>query len=146
TYMMVKTDNAMLYSQLIEGQYPNYEDVIPKEAGEKVIIDSSVLAAAVRRVAFLTTEERHVVRLKFQKGSVVVSAETPEVGEGEIGLDTEYTGKDVELGINPDFLLDALKALGDVKVKFAFKDGNTAVTLKVGRDYVYVLMPIRLSE
>jgi DNA polymerase-3 subunit beta len=146
TYMMVKTDNAMLYSQLIEGQYPNYADVIPKEAGEKITIDSSVLAAAVRRVAFLTTEERHVVRLKFQKGSVVVSAETPEVGEGEIGLDAEYTGKDVELGINPDFLLDALKALGDVKVKLAFKDGNTAVTLKVGRDYVYVLMPIRLSE
>lgn len=145
THMVAKTDNATLYSQLIEGQYPNYEEAIPKEDNEKLEIEADVLAGAVRRAAFLTTEEKRVVRLKLQKNRVTVCAETPDVGEGEVGLDVSYGGKEMEIGLNPDFLLDALKVIGKQSVKLSFKDPSTAATLRLGKDYLYVLMPIRLS-
>lgn len=146
TCMIAKTENATVYSQLIEGQYPNYEEAIPKEDGERLEVDAEELAGAVRRAAFLTTEERHVVKIKLQKNSLSVSAQTPDIGEGEVGISVNYSGKEMEIGLNPDFLLDGLKAIGKGTVKIGVKDANTAATLRTGRDYLYVLMPIRLSE
>ncbi|MFQ5862727.1 MAG: DNA polymerase III subunit beta [Candidatus Brocadiales bacterium] len=146
THMVAKTENATLCSQLIEGQYPNYREAIPKEDGERLELNAEELATAVRRAAFLTTEERHLVRVKLQKDRVSVCAETPDVGEGEIGIEASYDGREMEVGFNPDFLLDALKAVGKDPVKLMFKDPNTAATLRVGQDYLYVIMPVRLSE
>lgn len=146
THMIAKTEKAVLYSQLIEGQYPNYEEAIPKEDGEKLELDAEILSGAVRRAAFLTTEERHIIRIKLRKSKVMVSAETPEIGEAEISIDADYNGAEMEVGLNPDFLLDALKAVGKGTVKFAFKDPNTAAIMRTGKDYLYVLMPVRLSE
>ncbi|MFQ5956646.1 MAG: DNA polymerase III subunit beta [Candidatus Brocadiales bacterium] len=146
THMLAKTENATLCSQLIEGQYPNYEEAIPKEGGTRLELNTEEFAAAVRRAAFLTTEERHVIKVKLQKNRVTVRAETPDIGEGEIGIETNYSGSEMEVGFNPDFLLDALKAIGKDPVGITFKDPNTAVSLRVGQDYLYVIMPIRLSE
>lgn len=146
THMVAKTEGVTLCSQLIEGQYPNYEEAIPKEDGEKLELDVEILGGAIRRAALLTTEERHVIRMRFQRGKVVVSAETPDIGKGEIEIEAAYEGKEMEIGLNPDFLLDALKAVGKGPVKFAFKDPNTAATMRAGKDYLYILMPIRLSE
>lgn len=146
THMMVKTSRATLCSQLIEGQYPNYEEAVPKDCDKRLEMDAELLASALRRATFLTTEERHVVRLKLTSNRLTVSSETPEVGEGQIELEVNYSGGDLEIGFNPDFLLDALKALGRQPVKMEFKEPNTAAVLKAGQDYLYVVMPIRLTE
>lgn len=146
THLVARGERGEVCCQLIEGQYPNYEEAIPKEEGERVEIDAEELASAISRAAFLTTEERHVIRIRLCRNKMAICAETPEVGEGEIGLEVGYRGKEMELGFNPDFLLDALKAIGKEKVRVAFKDPSTAVTLRAGRDYLYVVMPVRLSE
>lgn len=146
THMVVKTEKVTLYSQLIEGQYPNYEEAIPKEDGEKLEVDTEILSGAVRRAAFLTTEERHVIRFKLRKGKVIVSAETPDIGNAEIEIGVDYGGVEMEVGLNPDFLLDGLKAVGKGPVRFMFKDPNTAAMMRAGKEYLYILMPIRLAE
>lgn len=146
THMVAKTEKVTLCSQLIEGQYPNYEEAIPKEDGEKLEVDTEILGSAVRRVAFLTTEERHVIRFRLRKDKVVISAETPDVGNAEVELGVDYKGTEMEVGLNPDFLLDGLKAIGKGPVRFMFKDPNAAATMRAGKEYLYVLMPIRLAE
>lgn len=145
-HILVKTNRALLCSQLLEGQYPDYTSAIPTENEKKLEIVPETLASAIRRVAFLTTEERHVIRIGLKKDTLLVRTETPEVGEGSIELPVDYKGGELEIGFNPDFLLDGLKGIGKEPVKMEFKDPNAATVLKVGQDYLYVVMPIRLTE
>ncbi|MDO8136603.1 MAG: DNA polymerase III subunit beta [Candidatus Brocadiales bacterium] len=145
-HMLVKTSKALLCSQLLEGQYPDYTSAIPAENDKRLEIAPEVLAAAIRRVAFITTEERHVIRIGLKKDTLLVRTETPEVGEGSIELPVDYKGSELEIGFNPDFLLDGLKGIGKEPVKMEFKDPNSAAVLKGGQDYLYVAMPIRLTE
>ncbi len=105
THMLAKTEDAMLYSQLIEGQYPNYEEAIPAEAGEKLELDAELFASAVRRAAFLTTEEKHVVKIRLQKNKMTVCAQTPDIGEGEIGIDVNYQGREMS---NPNMYMPTI--------------------------------------
>lgn len=146
SHMMVKTSKALLCSQLLEGQYPDYTSAIPTENDKKLEIAPEGLAAAIRRVAFLTTEERHVIRIGLKEDTLLVKTETPEVGEGSIEIPVDYKGGELEMGFNPDFLLDGLRAAGKEVVRMEFKDPKVAAVLKGGQDYLYVVMPIRLTE
>ncbi len=146
THFLARSSRATLCAQLIEGQYPNYKEAIPKDNDKKVEVGAEVLAAALRRAAVLTTEERRLVKLGLQKGRVTIEAETPEVGEAKVDIDVDYKGEGLELGFNPDFLLDALKAIGKGTVQMEFKEPTTAAVMKSGPDFIYVVMPIRLAE
>ena len=146
THLLAKSGKATLCSQLIEGQYPNYEEAVPKDNDKKVEADAEGLAAAIRRATILTTAERHLIKLKLQKGMIVVEAETPEVGEAMVDVEVKYSGEDLEIGFNPDFLLDALKAIEKGTVQLEFKGPATAAIMKRSHDFLYVVMPIRLAE
>jgi DNA polymerase III beta subunit len=145
THFLAKSGGATLCTQLIEGQYPNYEEAIPRDNDKKVEVDTEQLASALRRATVLTTEERHLVKLKLQKGKMVVEAETPEVGEAVVDVPVDYAGEELEIGFNPDFLVDALKAIGKSNILLEFKGPTTAAVMKK-QDCLYVVMPIRLAE
>lgn len=146
THLLAKGTKATLCTQLIEGQYPSYQEAIPTDNDKRIEIDAEVLASAVRRASILTTEERRLIRLKLQKGSISIETETPDVGEARVEVEVDYVGEDFELGLNPDFLLDALKAVGRGTVRMEFKGPTTAAVMKSGQDFLYVVMPIRLME
>lgn len=139
---------AVLTSNLVEGAFPPYEDVIPKDQDKKVTFDRDVLSSAVRRAALLTNEESRGVRMKFNAGEkqVELSSRAPEMGEAEVNIDVaSYEGTDIEIGFNPSFITDALKVIAEPEVIMELKAGNKPGLIKSGTDFVYVVMPVNLQ-
>lgn len=139
---------AVLATNLVEGAFPPYEDVIPKDQDIKVGFDRDVLASAVRRAALLTNEESRGVRMSFNgtEKQLRLSSRSPEMGEAkvDVGL-SSYNGSDIEIGFNPQFLTDALKIIPDAEVIIELKAANKPGLFRSGNDFVYVVMPVNLS-
>jgi DNA polymerase-3 subunit beta len=139
---------AVLTSNLVEGAFPPYEDVIPKDQDKRVTFDRDVLSSAVRRAALLTNEESRGVRMKFNANDkqVELSSRAPEMGEAEVNIDvSSYEGTDIEIGFNPSFITDALKVIAEPEVIMELKAGNKPGLIKSGTDFVYVVMPVNLQ-
>lgn len=139
---------AVLISNLVEGSFPPYEDVIPRDQDKKVVFDRDVLASAVRRAALLTNEESRGVRLSFSKAGkqLELSSRAPEMGESEIKIDiSSYEGDDIAIGFNPSFITDALKVIAEPEVIMELKAPNKPGLIKSGTDFVYVVMPVNLT-
>lgn len=139
---------TVLASNLVEGTFPPYEDVIPKDQDKRAKFDVGMLSSAVRRAAILTNEESHGVRLNFTGGGkpVKMTSRTPEMGESEIDVDVEsYEGGEIEIGFNPIFLSDALKVVPEQHVLLELKSGNRPGVIRSGNDFLYVVMPVSLQ-
>src|SRR4029077_7067120 len=103
--------SATLTSNLVEGQFPPFEDVIPKDTDKKMTAATADFLSAIRRAALLTTEESKGVRLQFNKKGLVLTSRSPESGEATVNFPCKYEGADVEIGFNPQFLVDALRVV-----------------------------------
>lgn len=139
---------ALLVSNLVEGSFPPYEDVIPKDQDKKVSFDRDVLGLAVRRAALLTNEESRGVRLAFRgkDKQLELSSRAPEMGEAQVKCDlASYDGDDIEIGFNPQFITDALKVMEDPSVILELKASNKPGLIKSGSDFLYVVMPVNLQ-
>jgi DNA polymerase III subunit beta len=139
---------AVLASNLVEGTFPPYEDVIPKDQDKRVVFDRDVLTSAVRRAALLTNEESRGVRMAF-KGTdrhVQLSSRAPEMGEAEVQVEIrKYEGDDLEIGFNPNFLTDALRVIPEPEIILELKSPQKPGLLKAGGDFIYVIMPVNLQ-
>ncbi len=138
-------DDSLLVSRLIEGKYPSYRQVIPEKTTEKILLNREELLQAVRRVAQLTTERSNSIKLVFSKGKLVISANSPEVGEAREEIEVGYEGKEVQIAFNPLYLMDVLKNLEDQSVFFEMTDSSNPGLIRTDYDFVYVIMPMRLS-
>lgn len=139
---------TVLASSLVEGTFPPYEDVIPKDQDKKATFEVNALGSAVRRAALLTNEESRGVRLAFggDAQSLKLSSRAPEMGEAEIDVEmASYDGEDIEIGFNPAFITDALKIIDTDEVILEMKAPNKPGLIKSGGDFVYVVMPVNLS-
>ena len=139
---------AVLASNLVEGAFPPYEEVVPKDQDKRITIDRDVLSSAVRRAALLTNEESRGVRMKFDaKGKQVeLTSRAPEMGEAQVEAPvTKYEGDDIEIGFNPAFLTDALKVIVDPEVIIELKAPNKPGLVRSGTDFLYVVMPVNLQ-
>ncbi len=137
---------AVLSSNLVEGAFPPFEDVVPKEQDKKVSFDAATLGSAVRRAALLTNEESKGVRLSFAEDKLTLTSRAPEMGEAtvEVKLD-DYQGDPMEIGFNPGFITDALNVVDTDKVIIEMKAPNKPGVLTTGTDFTYVLMPVNLQ-
>ncbi len=137
--------SATMSTSLVEGTFPPYGDVIPKDSDKKVTLNRERFFSAVRRAALLTNEESKGVRLAFASGTLSISSRAPEMGEAKIDLPVEYAGDSIEIGFNPTYLLDALKVADQETVTFEMKTPNKPGLLKSGPGFLYVVMPVNLS-
>ena len=137
---------AVLSSKLVEGAFPPFEDVVPKEHDKKVSFEASTLGNAVRQAALLTNEESKGVRMSFEREKLTLTSRAPEMGEAtvEIKLD-DYQGDPVEIGFNPGFIIDALNVIDGGPITFELKEANKPGVLRTGNDFTYVLMPVNLQ-
>lgn len=138
---------AVLSSALVEGAFPPYEDVIPKDQDKRVSLSREEFAAAIRESSILTNEESRGVRMQFSaKGkNLKITSRAPEMGESEIDVAlVSYEGEDLEISFNPAFLADALKAVTDSEIMMEMKASNKPGVMKVGNDFLYVVMPVNL--
>jgi DNA polymerase III subunit beta len=139
------TSSATLTSNLVEGQFPPYDDVIPKDADKKMSASTADFLSAIRRAALLTTEESRGVRLAFTKKGLVLTSRSPESGEATINFPCKFEGVDVEIGFNPLFVVDALKVVDTDEISLEMTAPNRPGLLKAGPNFLYVIMPVNLQ-
>ena len=147
-HVFFKVGRTILTSTLVVGKFPDYKKVIPEDNQKLLKMDSSQLADVVRRVALLSSDRSRAVKLTVRKGSLEISSNNPEVGEASESLDLDYDGDSMEIGFNARYLSDFLQAMGSGPVILALKDEATQGLLRPvgveGRDYRYVVMPMRI--
>ncbi|MFN9993252.1 MAG: DNA polymerase III subunit beta, partial [Phycisphaerales bacterium] len=139
---------ALLISNIVEGQFPPYEEVIPKDQDKRVTFDRAVLGHAVDRAALLTNEESRGIRLSFSPKSkqVELSSRAQEVGEANVKAEVEaYEGDAVEIAFDPKYITDALKVITEPQVVMELKASNKPGLIKSGNDFLYVVMPMNLQ-
>lgn len=154
TITIVPTENQILFqiggvflvSRLIDGQFPNYRQLIPETFDYEVAIDHDELLEAVRRVGLLA-QKNAPLRLRFANNTLTVSAESQDVGKAHEAMPVQYTGDDLEIGYNPEFLEAGVAAIKEETVYLRFISPLRPGLLK-GRsdDFLYLVMPIRLSD
>ncbi len=137
---------AVLSSNLVEGAFPPFEDVVPREHDKKVSFEASTRGSAVRQAALLTNEESKGVRMSFVQDKLTLTSRAPEMGEAtvEVKLDN-YQGDPVEIGFNPGFIIEALNVIDSGPIIFELKEANKPGVLRTGSDFTYVLMPVNLQ-
>src|SRR5438552_376585 len=139
------TSDATLTSNLVEGQFPPYEDVIPKDTDKKMTAGTADFLSAIRRAALLTTEESKGVRLAFAKSGLKLTSRSPESGEAEVNFPCKLEGGDVEIVFNPQFLTEALRVVDSDEISLEMTAANRPGLLKGGANFVYVIMPVNLQ-
>ncbi len=137
-------DRWTIYSRLVDGHFPKYDDVIPKDCDRRATLSTAVFHAAVRKAALLTNEESRGVHLKFSPEELVLTSSTPEMGEAEVRIAASYEGEPLDIGFNPVFLIDALKAMDAEQFTFAFKGPNKPGVMTEDRSFTYVVMPVSI--
>ena len=146
--MPLKDDKGfsiLIISKLIEGNYPNYRQVIPAESKERISLIREEFLQALRRAEIMTSEKSNSVKLNFTKNNLSITANTPEVGEGRESLAINYKGKDFAVAFNPAYLMDPLKALETDEIFFELTDELSPGVVKINGPFLYVIMPMRMS-
>jgi DNA polymerase-3 subunit beta len=138
----------LLISRMLYGQFPNYEMVMPKNNDKTVEFNSSLLNLAIRRVALMADERSHAIRFHLEPNQLIISSQNAEEGEANETLQTDYAGEETDIGFNAQYLQEFLNVIGDAKIAFDFKDGNSQAQLKPSEngdyDYKYIVMPMRI--
>jgi DNA polymerase-3 subunit beta len=140
--------NRTLISRIIEGKFPNYDAVIPKENPHMLHISREKLTDAIRRVSLLSTERSRGIKLNIEQNQIKLFSSNPEIGEARDKVDVDYKGQEMEIGFNSQYILDFLTTVKAENIVFEMKDENSAVLLKPEADddvkYLYVLMPMKI--
>jgi DNA polymerase-3 subunit beta len=137
--------SILIVTKLIEGNYPNYRQVIPSEVKERVSLIREEFLHALRRAEIMTSEKSNSVKLTFGKNNLSITANSPEVGEARESLAINYKGKEMAIAFNPKYLIDPLNALANDEVFIELIDELSPGVLKINGPFLYVVMPMRLS-
>ncbi|HEY6170037.1 MAG TPA: DNA polymerase III subunit beta [Verrucomicrobiae bacterium] len=140
-----KGHTILIISKLIEGNYPNYRQVIPAESKERISLGREEFLAGLRRAEIMTSDKSNSVKLNFTKDNLAITANTPDVGEARESIAIKYKGKDFAVAFNPAYLMDPLKALAEDEIFFELSDELSPGVVKINGPFLYVIMPMRMS-
>ena len=140
-----------VYTRLIEGPYPNYDQVIPRDNDRVAVADVKALVSALRRMSVIASDQTHRIRLSFNSGLLRFSVQTPDLGEATDELPIRYTGDQLDIGFNASYLLEILRYMPTDEVKLTFKAPERAATLepegwKEPGTFLALVMPLRLLD
>lgn len=143
------TGDVWIASRLVDGQFPNYKQLLPESFDHEVILDRDGFMAAARRVSLLA-QKNAPLRLTFADGKLTLKALTQDVGQAEESLDIEFSGEAFEIGFSPAYLIDGIDAIEDIGVRLRFtsplRPGLVSGAADSDDGFVYLIMPIRLSN
>jgi len=145
-HVRIQLEAIRFTSKLIDGRFPEYERVIPRDTSNELSADRQAFRGALQRTAILSNEKYRGIRLVIKDSGVTLQAHNPEQEEAEEQLEVEYSGEDIEIGFNVNYLLDALGAIDSETVRLSVVDGNSSCLLREpgNDDSKYVVMPMRL--
>jgi DNA polymerase-3 subunit beta len=140
-----------VYTRLIEGPYPNYDQVIPKDNDRIAIADKVALTSALKRMSVIASDQTHRIRLSFNAGMLRFSVQTPDLGEATDELAVRFTGDQLDIGFNASYLLEILRYIPTEEVKLTFKAPERAATVEPegwndAASYLCLVMPLRLVD
>ena len=144
--MRVNLTNLQFTSKLIDGRFPDYEKVIPASLNKHVIIDRENLIDILSRAAILSNEKFRGVSLAVAENTLKVASHNPEQEHAKDEMAVQYSGEDIEIGFNVNYLLEALRACHSAEIDLGLLDPNTSCTFHTAgdNDTVYLIMPMRL--
>lgn len=143
------SDDKEVYTRLIDGKYPNYEQVIPKDNDKKARASRAAMEAAVRRIAVVASASTRRVKLSFENDRVHLDAMTPDLGEAHDEVELDYQGDAIEIGFNANYLLEVLRNMPADEITMGFKTAERATTIEPAAsdlDYLCLIMPLRLVD
>jgi DNA polymerase-3 subunit beta len=142
--VLVRTERAVIYSRLVEGRVPRYQDVFPSNAEVKIHFpEIGELRQAVEQASIVTSEESRGVDFQFAAGVLKLTSQAADVGSSHVDLPIAYDGKAVEITFDPRYLTDALKTLDDsTAITVELIDSKNAAVFKTDDRYAYVVMPL----
>ena len=146
-----RSPTTQIFTRLIEGPYPNYEQVIPRENDKSATADKAAFSSALRRMSIVASDQTHRIRMAFANGSCKLSVQTPDLGEAQEEITVSYDGDPLEIGFNASYLLEILKYIPTDEVRLTFKAPERAATCEpVGwndpSSYLTLVMPLRLVD
>jgi DNA polymerase-3 subunit beta len=150
-HLAFRSPFTSVYSRLIEGPYPNYDQVIPRDNDRFAYLDRVAFAGALKRMSVVASDQTHRIRLSFNAGMVKFSVSTPDLGEAQDELPTRFTGDPLDIGFNAAYLLEILRYLPTDEIKMTFKAPERAATIEPEGwnepgSYMCLLMPLRLVD
>ncbi len=143
--ILLSCANVVVTSNLVEGNFPKYEDIIPADYDKKLTLSTEAVLSAVRRSALLTSEESRGIKLSAGKDALVFSGRAPEAGDARVDMAVAYKGEPIEIGFNPQFLIDVLRVIKTPEFDLELGQADRPGLIKSGKDFIYVLMPINLG-
>jgi DNA polymerase-3 subunit beta len=139
------SDSIYLFSKVVEGNYPNYQQVIPKETHQRIKLERELFLQCVHRAALVTSEKSNSVKVKLTANLLEITAASPDFGESHESMAISYSGPELQVAFNPQFIMDPLRALTKDEVFFELKDEVSPGVFKTLESFVCVIMPVRLS-
>jgi len=143
--ILISCANVVISSNLVEGNFPKYEDIIPTDYTKKLTLSTEATLSAVRRSALLTSEESRGIKLSIAENSLVFSCRAPETGDAQVDMPIDYKGEPIEIGFNPQYLIDVLRVIKTPEFELELGQQDRPGLIKSGADFTYVLMPINLG-
>lgn len=146
--LFFKFGKRILSSRTLNGQFPNYEMVLPRDNNNRFEIEGHRLAAALRRVALVADDRSHAIRFELSENLVRITAASESVGEAGEELSVIYDGPPIAIGFNAQYLLDLFSVINEGEIVLEFKDGSSQVQIRPKSesdyDYRYIVMPMRI--
>jgi DNA polymerase-3 subunit beta len=145
-HALFKRDGLVMVSKLIDGNYPNYLQVVPAKSTKKVSVSKDVFTHAVKRVSILSKEKTNAVKLQLEKDTLILSTNNPEVGEASEELSVDYKGEGITIGFNSRYLMDVLSAMDRANIALELSDALSPclITEEGDEHYKCVVMPMRV--
>ena len=139
------TDSVYLVSKVVEGNYPNYRQVIPKETDQCIRINRETFLNTVRRASRVTSDKNNSVKVSIKPDQLDITGSSPDTGESKVSVNVDYSGPEITVGFNPQYLMDPLKAVTRDEVLFEFKDELSPGVIRTPDGFLCVIMPLRIS-
>ncbi len=145
-HALFKRDGLVMVSKLIDGNYPNYLQVVPAKSSKKVTVSKEVMTHAVKRVSILSKEKTNAVKLSLEKERIILSTNNPEIGEASEELAVDYAGEGIAIGFNSRYLMDVLMSMDREHIAIEFNDPLSPCLITEDGDehYKCVVMPMRV--
>ena len=142
--IVLACETTVVSSNLVEGNFPKYEDIIPKDYDKKTMLSTSNTLSAVRRAALLADEDSKGIKLALDKGTMIFTSRAPETGDAQIDMAVEYSAEPIEIGFNPQFLVDVLRVLKTDELELHLGQSDRPGLIKSGSNFLYIVMPVNL--
>lgn len=144
--LIVRAGSAVLMIRLIEGKYPNYQQLIPQNLREKLLVNREQLLSSLKRVSLLANAKSRGVTLNLAKGKIEITSNNPELGDAKEEIEVDYAGKDLKIGFNARYILEVLTSMNDDMVQIELNDQLSPGLVRPQNDksYTCVVMPMRI--